>query len=59
VLALLGSEMLNQLLKSLSQSRRFVQAEPDRVTRSCVVDAENHALSCAANCMAHDKIGCS
>ncbi len=51
--------MLNQLLKPRSQPRRFVQAEPDRVTRICVVDAENHALSCAANCMAHDKIGCS
>lgn len=56
MLALLGSEMLNQLLKSLSQSRRFIQTEPYRVTRIGMVDADNHVLSCAPNCMTHDKI---
>lgn len=51
--------MLNQLLKSLSQSRRIVQAESDRKTGISMVDVDDYALSCAANCMAHDKIRCS
>ena len=55
----LGSELIDQLLKSLGKTTSFIEAESDRETRISMVDVDNYALSCSANCMTHDKIRCS